>query len=140
MIIEVTESVYKGILIELVKGKGWKCNLGGTEYLFPYYTAAEAAIDEIFADITPIVTKRKATKLKKLPKSETNGYIQSKQFEAMFSELMQGEYEHLQLVLELLRQQKAALQSKNIAEVKRINKVLIEDTEVNLDNFVDGIE
>lgn len=49
MIIEVTESVYKGILLERVKDKGWKCNLGGQEYLFPYYTAAQAAIDEMFS-------------------------------------------------------------------------------------------
>ena len=49
MIIEVTESVYKGILLERVKDKGWKCNLGGQEYLFPHYTAAQAAIDKMFS-------------------------------------------------------------------------------------------
>ena len=59
MIIEVTESVYKGILVERVKDKGWKCNLGGQEYLFPYYTAAQAAIDEMFSDTKPVVPQCK---------------------------------------------------------------------------------
>ena len=65
MIIEVTESVYKGILLERVKDKGWKCNLGGQEYLFPHYTAAQAAIDEIYADIKPVITKNKGVKIGK---------------------------------------------------------------------------
>ena len=64
MIIEVKETVYKGILVEHVENKGWKCNLGGIEYLFPHYTAAQTAIDEIFRDIKPIVTKNKGQKIK----------------------------------------------------------------------------
>ena len=59
MIIEVTESVYKGVLLERVKDKGWKCNLGGQERLFPYYTAAQAAIDEMISDTKPVVPQCK---------------------------------------------------------------------------------
>lgn len=63
MIIEVTEYNYKGIRLENVKGKGWKCDLGGTEYLFPHAQAAESAINEIFRDIKPVIDKHKGTKL-----------------------------------------------------------------------------
>ena len=59
MIIEVTESIYKGILLERVKDKGWKCNLGGQEYLFPYYTSAQAAIDKMFSEAKPVVPQCK---------------------------------------------------------------------------------
>lgn len=65
MIIEVTETIYKGILIERVKDEGWKCTLGDYEYLFPTYVAAEATIDEIFTDVKPIISKRKGKALKK---------------------------------------------------------------------------
>jgi hypothetical protein len=70
MIIEVTETIYKGILIERVKDEGWKCNLGGTEYLFPNYTAAQAAIDEIYHDIKPVIKKNKGEKLKGQPTNQ----------------------------------------------------------------------
>lgn len=64
-IIEVKEVNYKGILLQLVDGKGWKCNLGGDEYLFPHIQAAESAINEIFRDIKPIVSKNHGVKLPK---------------------------------------------------------------------------
>ena len=64
MIIEVTSTIYKGILIERVKDRGWKCNLGGTEYLFPYFTAAQAAVDETFKDLHTIIKKTRGIKFK----------------------------------------------------------------------------
>lgn len=65
MIIEITETNYNGILIEHVDGQGWKCNLGGQEYLFPTFVDAQATVDEIFRDIKPIITKNKGKRLKK---------------------------------------------------------------------------
>lgn len=62
MIIEVKECNYKGIRLEHVEDKGWKCNLGGQEYLFPTFVDAEATINEIFRDIKPIITKNKGKK------------------------------------------------------------------------------
>jgi len=67
MIIEITEYSYKGITLQLAKDKGWKCNLGGTEYLFPHAQAAQSAIDEIFRDIKPVITKHKGEKYKGKP-------------------------------------------------------------------------
>ena len=64
MIIEIKETNYKGILIEQAEDFGWKCNLGGQEYLFPNYVAAQSAINEIFRDIKPIIDKNKGKKLK----------------------------------------------------------------------------
>lgn len=64
MIIEVTEYTYKGIELHHVKDKGWKCNLGGEEYLFPHCQAAESAIDELFKDIKAVVSKHKGVKIK----------------------------------------------------------------------------
>lgn len=64
MIIEVTESIYKGILIERVKDRGWKCNLGGQVYLFPNFVAAQAAIDTIYKDLRPVLAKYKGVKFK----------------------------------------------------------------------------
>lgn len=67
MIIEITEYKYKGITLNHVEGKGWKCILGDREYLFPHCQAAEMTIDEIFNDsILPIIEKNKG---KKLPKN-----------------------------------------------------------------------
>jgi len=137
MIIEVTESVYKGILIERVKDKGWKCNLGGTEYLFPYYTAAEAAIDEIYADIKPVVTKNKGTKLKKLPKDASNDYVMNKQLSALSAELMQLEYENASLTLKHLNNLADALISKDYAEAEHITSVLLQAAEADV-NFYKG--
>ena len=51
MIIEITEYNYKGFNLHLVKGEGWKIVLDGAEILFPYATAAEAAINEFFRDV-----------------------------------------------------------------------------------------
>lgn len=62
MIIEINEYSYKGITLQLAKDKGWKCNLGGVEYLFPHSQAAERAIDEIFRDIKPVIVKHKGEK------------------------------------------------------------------------------
>lgn len=63
MIIEITEYSYKGITLQLAKDKGWKCNLGGVEYLFPHSQAAESAINEIFRGIKPIILKNKGKAL-----------------------------------------------------------------------------
>lgn len=51
MIIEVTETTYKGFHLQLVKGKGWKIVLDGEEIMFPNLNAAEAAIDEFYNTI-----------------------------------------------------------------------------------------
>lgn len=63
MIIEVKEYKYKGITLNHVEDQGWKCNLGGSEYLFPHCQAAEAAIDEIFSNIKPIIFKNNGKKV-----------------------------------------------------------------------------
>lgn len=65
MIIEVNECYYMGILIDHVDRKGWKCILGDYEYLFHTLQDAQAAIREVFKDITPIVDKYKGVKFKK---------------------------------------------------------------------------
>lgn len=64
MIVEVTVSEYKGIYAELVKGKGWKCNLGGNYYLFPTLEAAHSAIDDCFENLRPILRKHGGIKYK----------------------------------------------------------------------------
>lgn len=50
MIIEVTETHYRGFLLQLVKDQGWKIVLGDEEYLFPHCQAAEACIDDFIAN------------------------------------------------------------------------------------------
>lgn len=63
MIIEIKEYHYKGILLQRVDGEGWKCNLGGTEYLFPHCQAAESAINRIFdREIYQIIKENKGIK------------------------------------------------------------------------------
>lgn len=64
MIIEIKETNYKGILLEYVEDQGWKCNLGGQEYIFPNYVAAQKAINEIFQDIKPVIDKNGGKKFK----------------------------------------------------------------------------
>ena len=63
MIIEIKEYQYKGITLNRVEDQGWKCILGDREYLFPHCQAAEAAIDEIFWNIKPIISKNKGKKV-----------------------------------------------------------------------------
>ena len=62
MIIEVKETNYKGILVQRIDDRGWMCNLGGQEYLFPTYVAAQSAIDEIFRAVKPIINKNRGKK------------------------------------------------------------------------------
>ena len=62
MIIDVKEYTYKGFVLRYVEDKGWKFSLCETEYLFPYSTAAEKAIDTFINDVIP------ANKGKKLPR------------------------------------------------------------------------
>ena len=132
MIIEVTESVYKGILIERVKDKGWKCNLGGTEYLFPYYTAAEAAIDEIFSDIKPVVAKRKGVKMNMwlemadpLPQCENCERVAD--ITASFIRHLQAEDEYLDSILVTLELQKDAFEDKDYEKAEKLLDELIAD-------------
>ena len=127
MIIEVKESVYKGILLEHVKDKGWKCNLGGTEYLFPNYVAAQAAIDEIFADIKPIVTKRKGEKIKTEQKNKGDELYNA------LLKYAKSEEEYLRIVMQLLQAQKAALQSNDCEAAEEITDALIETLQSDLE-------
>jgi hypothetical protein len=62
MIVEIKEFDYKGFHLKLVENKGWILIIGEDEYLFPYATAAEAAINEFIRDVIP---KNKGKKLKK---------------------------------------------------------------------------
>lgn len=129
MIIEVTENVYKGILLERVKGKGWKCGLGGQEYLFPNYAAAEAAIDEIFRDIKPIVTKHKGEKIQRQTDGEsTQGELAARILEA-FGNYVQQDRESTNYMLQLLNAQLQALRKADYAEVEYICTALIETLE-----------
>ena len=64
MIIEVKETIFQGIILQRVDNQGWRCQLGKYEYLFPTFVDAQAAINEIFRDIEPIVTKHKGKKYK----------------------------------------------------------------------------
>ena len=57
----ITESEYQGIKCTWVENKGWKITLGASEYLFPHYQAACAAIDGIREDC---VSKYGGVKLK----------------------------------------------------------------------------
>lgn len=132
MIIEVTESVYKGVLLERVKDKGWKCNLGGQEYLFPNYTAAEAAIDEIFHDIKPVVAKRKGVKMKmqfemadSLPQCENCERLAD--ITASFIKHLQAEDEYLDSILATLELQKDAFEDKNYQQAEKLLDELIAD-------------
>lgn len=69
MIVEVNEFKYKGITLNRVEDKGWKCLLGEREYLFPHCQAAETAIDAIFGDrINEIIASNKGVKLSKTKK------------------------------------------------------------------------
>ena len=67
MIIEIKEYDYKGFHLKYVEGKGWILIIGEAEYLFPYATAAEAAINEFIRDVIP---KKKGKKQKKIAKKE----------------------------------------------------------------------
>lgn len=62
MIIEIKEYNYKGFHLKYAGDKGWILIIGEAEYLFPYATAAEAAINEFIRDVIP---KNKGKKLKK---------------------------------------------------------------------------
>lgn len=62
MIIDIKEYDYKGFHLKHAEGKGWILIVGDDEYLFPYATAAEAAINE-FLWIT--VPRHEGKKLKK---------------------------------------------------------------------------
>lgn len=130
MIIEVTESVYKGILLEHVKDKGWKCNLGGQEYLFPNYVAAEAAIDEIFSDIKPVVAKRKGVKMKMqfamadpLPQCENCERVA--EITASFVKHLQAEDEYLSDILVTLELMKDAFEDKEYDKAEQLLDDLI---------------
>ena len=96
MIIEVKESNYKGILVELVDGQGWKCNLGGQEYLFPNFVAAQTAINEIFQDIKPIIDKNGGKKFK--------GSIVAKKRETSYEALLSALRESLQADDKILKE------------------------------------
>ena len=61
MIVEVKEVTYKGFNMQYVDKQGWKIVLVGEEYLFPYLTAAQGAVDEFLREIVP---KYKGKKLK----------------------------------------------------------------------------
>ena len=132
MIIEVTESVYKGILLERVKDKGWKCNLGGQEYLFPYYTAAQAAIDEIYADIKPVVEKRKGVRMNawfamadSLPQCENCERVAD--ITASFIRHLKAEDEYLSDILVTLELQKDAFEDKDYKKAEELLDELISD-------------
>ena len=64
MIIEVTECNYRGILIDHVDNRGWKFSIDEKVYLFPHLSAAQAAIDELYRELKPILKKYKAIKYK----------------------------------------------------------------------------
>ena len=49
-VIQIKESSYQGIKCTWVENQGWKITLGASEYLFPHYQAAQAAIDGIRED------------------------------------------------------------------------------------------
>ncbi len=132
MIIEVTESVYKGVLLERVKDKGWKCNLGGQEYLFPNYTAAEAAIDEIFSDIKPVVAKRKGVKMNirlemadPIPQCENCERVAD--ITASFIRHLQAEEQYLDDILVTLELQKDAFEDKEYEKAEKLLDELIAD-------------
>lgn len=130
MIIEVTESNYKGILIERVKDQGWKCNLGGQEYLFPNYVAAQAAIDEIFADIKPIVAKNKGKKLGGKSEVQTfnpqcEGCEQLAKISEIVKKHMEWEKDYFTAILTSLELQKDALQDKAYQQAKKLLDELI---------------
>lgn len=68
MIVEVTETVYRGFLCQYVKDKGWKIVLEYEEYLFPTYVDAKSAIDHMHDDI---IHKYNGTKLRKTKAKNT---------------------------------------------------------------------
>ena len=47
MIIEITETEHKGVLLQYVDRKGWKFSFGNREYLFPTFQEAKKAVDQI---------------------------------------------------------------------------------------------
>ena len=47
-----------------MKDQGRKSNLSGEEYLFPYCYAAEAAIDDGFQNVKPIIAEHIGAKSK----------------------------------------------------------------------------
>lgn len=53
MIIDITETIYKGFMIELVKDNGWKIVLNGEEIMFRYFQDAQTAIDDFYREILP---------------------------------------------------------------------------------------
>jgi hypothetical protein len=59
MLVEITETHYKGFLLQLVKDQGWKIVLGDEEYLFPHRQAAEACIDDFIANVIKIHNGKK---------------------------------------------------------------------------------
>ena len=62
MIVEITETTYKGFKIELVKDTGWKIVLDGEEIMFRYFQDAQIAVDDFYRAILP---KHKGKVLKK---------------------------------------------------------------------------
>lgn len=130
MIIEITETVYKGILVERVENKGWKCNLGGQEYLFPYYTAAEAAIDELFHDIKPVISKNKGVKMKMQfdtadPITQCENCERLAEITASFIKHLQAEDDYLDSILTSLELQKDAFEDKNYQHAEKLLDELI---------------
>lgn len=63
MIIEITESDYRGILLKRVPEKGWKFTIDEKEYLFPSFVDAKAAVDDIYQFIEFFVAKHKGKKI-----------------------------------------------------------------------------
>lgn len=51
MIVEVTETVYRGFLCQCVQNTGWKIVLEYEEYIFPTFVDAKFAIDRMHEDI-----------------------------------------------------------------------------------------
>jgi hypothetical protein len=93
MIIEVKKTLYKGIRmvrVDTEKQSGWKCNLGGQEYIFPTYVNAKASVDEIFRDIKPIITKNKGQRYKKAECTETSVLDSSLSREELMSKLREA--------------------------------------------------
>lgn len=135
MIIEVTETIYKGILIERVKDEGWKCNLGGTEYLFPNYTAAQAAIDEIFDGIKPVIKKNKGVKQERPSESQQliplcENCERLANISTAFQEHLKLEDKYLNTLLAILEEQKDAFQDKDYQYAEKVLDELIAELKI----------
>lgn len=69
MIKKILEYDYNGFHLVLAEEGGWKCIIGEKEILFPYATAAEAAIDELLKDADSVIAKHKGKVICKVPRS-----------------------------------------------------------------------